>query len=84
MKCRGVSLISSVFVSLAVLSPTSLVAQGDMGPIGTVVLENMVQEQNPPGIGDETFRPRPSYRYGSCKTHKMRSCRRGFRSSKAH
>jgi len=42
-----------------------------MGPIGTVVLENMVQEQNPPGNGYETFRPRPSYRYGSCKTHKM-------------
>ena len=45
MKFHGVKLISSVFVSLAVPSPTSLMAQGDMGPIGTVVLENMVRDK---------------------------------------
>jgi hypothetical protein len=36
-------------------------AQGDMGPIGTVVLENMVREQNPPSYGSQAFRSRPSY-----------------------
>jgi len=79
MVFHRLKLISAAFLSLAVTSPTSLMAQGDMGPIGTVVLENMVREQNPPSYGSQAFKSRPSYKYRACKTHKMHNCQRGNR-----
>lgn len=77
-------LIYAAFLSLAVTSPTSLMAQGDMGSIGTVVLENMVGEQNPPSYGSQASGSRPSYKYRACKTDKMHSCRHANRWSKAN
>ncbi|CCJ06673.1 hypothetical protein [Methylocystis sp. SC2] len=84
MVFHRLKLISTAFLSLAVTSPTSLMAQGDMGPIGTVVLENMVREQNPPSYDPQAFRSRPSYKHTACKTHKMHGCQRGKRWSKAN
>ena len=84
MVFHRLKLISAAFLSLAVTSPTSLMAQGDMGPIGTVVLENMIREQNPPGYGSQAFKSRSSYKYRACRNHKMHSCQRGIRWSKAN
>ncbi len=79
MVFRELKLIAAGFVALAALGPTSLLAQGDMGASGTVVLENMVREQNPLSYGDETYRSRSISKNRTCKTAKKRSCRRSYR-----
>jgi hypothetical protein len=84
MIIRALNLVSAVSLSLAVMSPTSLLAQGDMGPIGIVVLEDMVREQNTPVYGYEPFRSRPSYKKRACQLHKMRSCQNAARTRKVN
>jgi hypothetical protein len=81
---RALNLVSAVSLSLAVMSPSSLSAQGDMGPIGIVVLEDMVREQNTPTYGYEPLRVRSSYKKRACQLHKMRSCQNAARTRKVN
>lgn len=84
MKFHRLNIIAGVFFSMAAVSPSSLLAQGDMGPIGIVVLEDMIREQNPPDYGYQTMGVRQTFKHRSCRKQKIAGCRRGIPLSKAN
>ena len=67
--CR-VNLVTAVFFALAAMSQNSSMAQGDMGPIGAVVLEDMIREQNQPSYGYQKVSSRCYRGKRHCKTAK--------------